>query len=212
MKSSTLLKCLMLASLSLAGGCRGLGYLGYLFAPAMPDKYEEAEFGGLAKHSVAIVIYADPDAQYEYPHARLDLAGRLGAELQQNVKDIRVTDPRKVVRYQDENLDWDAADRTKLGKDFGVDYVLYISLAKYTMREPGSEYLYRGEIIADVAVHQVSLPERQSRVFVLNGFRVSHPPEAVPADNDILVRTFADAEFATRLAKKFYRHKLPKEE
>ena len=28
---------------------------------------------------------------------------------------------------------------------FGVDYVLYVGLSKFTTHEPGSEYLFRGE-------------------------------------------------------------------
>lgn len=208
MRRSTLLLLPLWMILPCLGGC---GWLAQAVIPE-PKTTVQAEFAGLENHSVAIVVYADSDVQYEYPGARLELAARLGGELQSHVKNVRVLDPRRAVRYQDENLDWDVTDKTQLGKAFAVDYVVYLALSRYSMREGGSEYLCRGEIIADVSVHQVSLPERQSRVYTLSNFRVAHPPEAVPADNEAavaFVRATCEAEFASRLARKFYKHEVP---
>lgn len=213
MKYTTLLTLGLLACLmAVCGGC---GQLLYFAMPDPPPKYVEAEYPGLAGHSVAIVIYAEPDVQYEYSNVRATLADRLGAQLTQNVKGVRMLDSAKVVRYQDEDLDWDVIDKTQLAKALGVDYVLYISLAKYSMREAGSEYLLRGEIVADLAVYQASASERRSRVYSQTAYRVVHPPEAVPADTPRhieAVRILCENEFAIRLAKKFYRYQVPREE
>lgn len=213
MKPSTFLLLILAACLCVT--CGGCGKLLYFILPDPPPKYQDAEFAGLAGHSVAIVVYAEPDVQYEYQNVRGTISDRLGGQLAMNVKGIRVLESTKIVRLQDEDLDWDVLDKTQLGKTLGVDYVVYLSLATYTMREAGSEYLLRGEMVADVSVYQTSLPERRARVYTINGFHVTHPPEAVPADTNRhieAVRVLCENQFAILLAKKFYKHEVPRDD
>jgi len=194
------------------GGCAPIAWLGQALIPE-PQSTIEPEFADLEGHSVAVVIYADREVLYEYPRAVTDLSELIGGQLAQNVKNCRVLDGRGIIHFQDATLDWDAMEKTELGKKFGADYVLYVALSTFTMHEGGSDYLCRGEIIADVSIHKTAMPERQSRVFAVHSFRVVHPPEAQPADSDAVVRAvqaFAETEFATRLVKKFYKHQVPK--
>lgn len=209
MKKTALVLLLALLAGAVLPGCHVLSYIGYVLAPEGPEKQQPAEFAGLAEHSLTIVIAADPSMQFEYPLARWEMAACLGSELEKNVKNLRVTDPRRVIRYQDENFDWDTLDKTKLGKLFGTDFVLYVSLAKFSMREPGSEYLYRGEIVADVAMYDMSLPEQKAKVWSLSDLRVMYPDQALPGENDIVIRAGAEMKFCDFLAKKFYKHKVP---
>jgi len=194
-------------------GCSGLGYLGYLIAP--PDRKVKvpAEFDGLAGQTVAIVVYADIGVQYEYPYARLGVSLALRAELTEHIKDINVVDPRRVITYQDENIHWENYSRTKIGRDLGADYVLYVALAEYTMREPGTVSLYRGRISGQGSLYDVTKPDRQARVWHGDDFRVIYPkhaPTGQPGHDDSRIRYETEKQFARMLARKFYEHEVPK--
>lgn len=195
---------------TLCSGCHVLAYLGYLIAPEGPEKTVEPEYAGLDGKSIAVVINADQNTLAEYPTCRLEIAGVISGDLDKNLKNANVLDPRRVVKYQDNTIDWDAKDRTKLGEALGVQYVLYISLGKFTTRESGSEYLFRGEIIADAYLYQTNLPETKAKVWSSTDLRESFPKDAVPASNDAVVRAGLVNMFSDKLAKKFYKYKAPK--
>ncbi|MFB3893719.1 MAG: hypothetical protein ACE15C_17030 [Phycisphaerae bacterium] len=212
-KARAFLMSFALCALPALGGCSGLKWLVYVFTPEQPDPVVEAEYAGLEGRSVAIVVYADAGTLFEYPRARLEVASAIANEMRANVKNVRVVDPQRVIRWQNENLDWDNTDRTKMGQLFGANYVLYVALARFTTREPGSEYLFRGDIQADIFLYQTSLDERRSRVWAANDVRVQYPPTtAVPADNDNLVRLATISVMADYVAKKFYKHKVPRQQ
>jgi len=204
---------LVAALMPALAGCDAMAYLAYLIAPPPPPKKVAAEFGNLAKHSVAIVIHIDPAVEYEYPGARLQLASLITKELRENVEGVTVIDPRKVVRYQQENIYWDEMDRTELGKQFEAEYVLYVSLIEFSMREPGSMGLSRGSIKAEASVYDASLDERQARVWRSADIYAIYPPDStkLPAENDRAIHYHTASLFADKLAKKFYKHKVPSE-
>jgi len=211
----TMRKKLLIATAALMpalAGCDALAYMGYLIVPPPPPKTVPAEFGNLAKHSAAIVIHIDPSAEYEYPGARLQLASLIAGHLRENVDGITVVDPRKVVRHQRENIYWDEMDRTQLGKQFEADYVLYVSLIEFSMREPGSLGLYRGNIKAEVSVYDTSLDERQALVWRGSDICAVYPPDSssLPAEDNRTVHYKTANLFAEKLAKKFYKHKVPR--
>jgi len=195
------------------GGCRSLGYVGYLLAPEAPQKTVPAEFEGLAGRTVAVVIFSDERVQYEYPYARLTLASAIRAELISRLKNTTVVDPGRVCRYQDEHINWEAMDKTALAKDLGADYVLQVALVEYTTREPGSVNLFRGRITAQAGVYQADLPERSARVWWCDNISVVNPkdnPVGLVGDGDRQIRGATERLFADALVKNFYAHKAPK--
>jgi len=205
---------LVVAMLLVTTGCSKVGYLLYLIAPGEQTVKVPAEFDGLPGGSVAIVIYADQSTQYEYPYVRLELSSLIASEMKKNVKDVSIIDPRRVVKYQDDNINWEAFDRTEIGKAFKADYVLYISLVEYTTREPGSFNLFRGRIKGEVGVYKTSLPERQARVYRGDDVNVIYPEQAPIGqlgEDDSAVRYQAQKIFAEKLVKKFYEHEVPKD-
>ncbi|MFA6133684.1 MAG: hypothetical protein WC869_06670 [Phycisphaerae bacterium] len=196
-------------------GCQGLGYMGYLLAPETSQKSIEPELAEMDNHRVAIILYADQRALYEYPYLRLTLASAIKGELTQRLKGVVVVDPARVSRYQEEHINWDSDDKTVLGKALGADYILYVSLVEYTTREPGSVNLYRGRIIAECSVYKTSLPEREAKVWQGETISVLYPIDStngVPAENDRDIRQATEKLLAEALAKKFYKHKAPKED
>jgi hypothetical protein len=193
-------------------GCEPMAYFLYVWWPGAREKKVKAEFAGLPGKNVVIVVYCDRRVQYEYPNVCLSLSSAAASQLAGNVKDVSVVDPRRVVKYQDGNIYWDEMDKTQLGKAFGADFVLFLSLVEYSTREPGSLNLYRGRIHAQASLYQTSLPEREARVWRGQAIRVVYPeddPTGLLRESDRFVRDKTEAIFADRLAKKFYDHKVP---
>ena len=199
----------VLLGLAVTSGCQQTGYLMYLFAPAVPVKPVPAEYEGLEGHSVAVVVFADQQVQYEYPFARLTLGSAVSAELTEQLKDVRVVDVRKVCRYQDENLYWETMDKTELARRLQADYVLMVDLLEYATREPGSLNLYRGTIAAQPALYDAALSEPQAKVWG-GRLTVTYPSGeagSVPATDDRGIRQTAERLFARDLVRKFYKYK-----
>lgn len=202
---------LCLASCLTTGGC---GYLAFLTAPE-PIEQIPAECPDLEGHTVAMVIYADPDVMFEYPMAKIELSVMLNQQLADNAKTIKVLAPEKVIKYQAENVNWDTMDKTRLGSVLGVDYVLFISLMEFSTREPGSVNLFRGKITAEASVYKCSLPERRARIWHTERIEAKFPQEAPVAGfggNEGPIRVRTEADFCKKLARKFYKHEINTEE
>ncbi len=191
-----------------AGGCR---YMLYLFAPGAQDKKVEAEFDGFKGSSVAVVIYADVNIQYEYPTAQMELSMLIADQLRKHVENVQVVDPRKVIRYQQENIYWETMSKNRLGEIFDAEYILFVSLMQFTTREPGSINLSRGIISAEVSVYDTSLPEHRSRVKRWPEISVAFPaddPVGRLEANEQKIREHTEKLFVDKVAKKFYDHKV----
>ena len=204
-----ILLLILLVGLAATAGCDAINYMAYLFAPAMPAKPVPAEFEGLEGHSVAVVIFADQQVQYEYPFARLTLGSAVAAELTEQLKDVRVVDVRKVCRYQDENLYWETMDKTELARRLEADYVLIVDLLQYGTREPGSLNLYRGTIAAQPALYAAAREEHEAKIWG-GKVTVTYPSgEAggVPATDDRGIRNTTERLFARELVRKFRKYK-----
>ena len=197
-------------------GCNHAAYWLHAFAPPSPMKTVNAECDRLPGKSVAVVIYADQSVQYEYPLARVELSAAIGEELKERIDDATVVDWRRIIKYQESNSDWTSMDRAELGKLFSADFVLYVSLAEFTLREPGSLNLYRGRVTADVSLHQSSAPPRGSYIWRGDDVRVVYPQKGygqlLETNRQIQELSYNTVKaFAAELAGKFYKHKVPKE-
>lgn len=195
-------------------GCEAAGFILYVFMP--PDKTETVapQYDGLAGKTVAVVVYADTAVQCDYPLAMLDVATAVGAELEERLEGITTIDPRRVIRYQRENVRWDSMDKTILGKKLSADAVLLIVLEEYAMREVGSVNLYRGRMVAHSSVYDASLPGHQGRRWESEeDIRILYPkdaPTGQPGRDDSRIRYNTHKQFAQTLVKCFYEHEVPK--
>ncbi len=196
-----------------AGGCGELGYLLYVIAPPDKPKTVEAEFKNLEGQTVAMVFYADQKVLYEYPNARAELSAAMGEQLRANVKTIKLVDSRKVLALQDQKINWDTMSKSDLGRQFGADYVLQVTLMEFTMRDEGSINIYRGKIVAEASLYKVGDPNfRDDRVWHCDDIHSIYPEKTnsgVPAENDIRIRNQTIKLFVERVAWKFYKHEEP---
>jgi len=205
---------LLCAELFMAGGCQQVGYLLYLTAPAGGGQTIEPEFTELDGAHVAVAVYADQRVQYEYPFARLTLSSAVSAELEKQLKYIKIMELRRTISFQDENLYWETLDKTEVAKSLGADYLLQITLLEYSTRDPGSLNLYRGRISAQVSIYDAAKGEQQAGVWH-GTINIAHPassPAGVPAENDIAICEQTEKIFAQTLVRKFYKHKAVDQE
>jgi len=203
---------LMVAAMTaatLTSGCGFFKWISYVTFPWQPGKTVRAEFEGLPGHSVAVVVYADENTQYQYPLVQLNLSALIGAELRGNVNGVTVTEPQKVVSYQKQNVHWDEMDRTALGKALGAEYLLSVALIEFATVEEGYLDLLRGRITGQARLYRTNLPEQQACVWRGKDIRVSFPktPTARAGSNEGTIRLKVMRMFARRLGQKFYKHK-----
>ncbi|MHC4562909.1 MAG: hypothetical protein ACYS8X_09075 [Planctomycetota bacterium] len=203
----------VLLGLLVCGGCNQIAGWSYVFGLQDQTKTVPAEFGDLAHSTVAVVIHADEQVQYEYPDATLNLSAVISSKIRKNVDGCRTINPLKIRAYQHENLDWQTIGRDKLGEALGADYVLLVSLREYSTREPGSLNLYRGRINAEAAVFRVHDGEGAEPVWQDEYLETAYPKEPGPGkirENDERIRYKTDTEFATLLVERFYKHEAPR--
>ena len=201
------------------GGCTGpLGAILYLFAPPQPTQNVDAEFSGLKKKTVLVIVYATLNTQYEHPEAALEMTNSVAVELRRNVDGVTVIDARRVVRYQDENPRWDQLPPGRLGRVFNADYVLLVSLQDFQTREAGLGNMLRGRITAEAALYERNEDDLDAGAKPAwrteTPIRVVYPEESplgLSGNDDFTVRVKAEDIFADLLAKKFYKHKVPVE-
>jgi len=192
-----------------AVGCNWLSWPFYLITPSKPPPTVDAEFD-LEDAKVAVVIVASERLIHQHDDFRLQLAGIIGKELKDRLDDVTPVAPGRIVKYQDSNVDWNAIDQPALAKKFGADYLLQVALRHYALRESGSQTLYRGNIMADVALFDASRPPEKARVW-RGGVEAMYPKEGYPvgrigdAVGEFRVNT--ERLFAENLVKKFRSYK-----
>jgi hypothetical protein len=201
-----------LASAAVLCGCQPVGYLAYLVAPNSKQKVS-AEFDGIGGHTAAVVIYTDLAVQYDYPYARLSLSMAICSEIRKNVPDVRMVPTERVIAYQDSNINWQDMDRTDLGRALGADYLIYVPLDEYSTRELGSVNLFRGRIRGQAVVYDCTAAKGEARLWEADELSATFPenaPVGVIGQDDSRIRYETEKLFADTLAKKFYKHEVPK--
>jgi hypothetical protein len=210
-KKLLLATCLVGLALGL-GGCRVAGYLLYLVSPSRSSRTIPAEFEGLSGKTVAVLIAVDEALLSEHQYLRLQTASVIGAELEKQIEEVKVVAPQRGVRFQDDNLSWEAMSPAELGRKLGADILLRVNVLDYGLREPGSASLYRGRITGEAEIFDVSRTDDQDAVWRSEAISISFPKEGHPINRISggarQLRFETDRRFAEALVKKFYKHEV----
>lgn len=172
------------------------------------------EFDKLAGTRVAIHVWTDPSTLFDYPYARLELATYLGdklhAEMGQRNLAVEVVDPRDVEDFLQRNPDA-RINPSAMGKKFQANYVIYVEVASFQIRDPSEPQFLRGRIIASVSVHDVATSARDARRYELTPVEAVYPedqPVLINATNSPMVREATYRKFAEMVARKFYEYTI----
>ena len=173
-----------------------------------------AEFDKLAGSRVAILVWTDPATLFDYPHARFELAtylgDKLGAELGQRHRGTGIVDPRDVEDFLQRDVDAQINPQS-VGRQFDVDYVLYVEVYEFQMRDPQTPQFLRGRINASIAVHDMRADPDTLRRYELTLVECVYPeggPAVLSATNAPLVRMSTYRMFAEQVARKFYAYSV----
>jgi len=170
------------------------------------------EFDKLPGQRVAVLVYADRSPRYDYPFARLELASylvdKLSTELGQRNQAAEFVDPREVEDFLQRNLDAEVNPQ-EVGVHFKTDYVVYVEVLEFHIRDAKQPQFLQGAVEASVSVHDVRTPGAPTGRFELVPVRCLYP-EGVPvvftAANAPRVRESLYRLFAEITARKFYEH------
>jgi len=190
--------------------CQALLYPIIATAPD-PTKKVAAEFGRLAGHRVAIVVWADQGTLFEYPYIRFELAEYVAYHLKQKIRPVGLVSNREIAAYQQSHYDWDSVAPARIGQQFDADLVLYVEVLEYTTRGGGAEYLLSGRGRVALAVHDVRAEPDRQRVYHGEA-QVRYPESGSLGSSEAITavvhRRTLDL-LAQAVAKKFYDHEEP---
>ncbi len=183
------------------GGCDFLG-MAAQNTIGIPVK---AQYSGLKKQSVAIVVYEDGSTEFNYPQASQEVSAFVTASLEKHIPTAHILDYHLVLNYQNANPNWGVLPIKSIGKHFSVNRVVYIELLDYTVHSQHTTFVLQGHIAAHVAVYNVKLPGN-GEVFHTNisvRWPKSGPLPGYDTDaNTVRMNTLQ--RFSTKLAHEFY--------
>lgn len=170
------------------------------------------EFDRLARSRVAVLVWTDPATLFDYPHARFELAAyvgeKLAGEMAKRSQSIELVDPREVEDYLQREIDAQV-NPMDVGHHFDVDYVIYLEIFQFQIRDPQTPELLRGRVDASVTVHDIrAVPARSAR-YELTPVRCTYPEHGqiiLNATNAPLVRRSTYQKFAEQVSRKFYEY------
>lgn len=181
---------------------------------AKHTKTVSPEFDKLPDNRVAILVWTDASTLFDYPHVRLELAtyiaDKLSMEMNQRKLRTELVDPRDVEDYLQRNAGA-RIDPHAVGQAFKADYVIYLEVNRFQIRDRDHPQFLQGQIAASVAVHDMHADSDQLRRYPLTPVTCFYPegaPVLLTAVNSPLVREGVYRKFAEVVARKFYEHTL----
>ena len=170
------------------------------------------EFDKLPNRRVAVLVFVDPSTLFDYPYARFELASFVGdklyAEMAQRALNTDVVDPRDVEDFLQRNRDAEI-DPQEVGLAFDADYVLFLEILTFQIRDPRQPQFLRGRISAAVSMHDIRCEPDELCRFELTPVTCVHPdgaPVILTATNSAFIREATYRAFAEQVARKFYEH------
>lgn len=170
------------------------------------------EFDKLPNTRVVVLVWTEPATLFDFPHARFELAtyiaDKLSYEMGRQKSGTQVVDSRDVEDYLQKNP---AAqiDPQMVGRHFKADYVIYLEILTFQIRNADEPQFLRGQVEASVVVHDIRADPDETRRYELTPVQCLYPegaPILMSATNSVLVREHTYRKFAEQVARKFYEH------
>lgn len=170
------------------------------------------EFDKLADSRVAVLVWTDAATLFDYPYARFELATYIGEKLSTETArrslNTELVDPRDVEDFVQKNFDARINPRL-VGRHFDVDYVLYVEVFEFQIRDAQHPQFLQGKINASTSVYDMHADPDQLSRFDLAPVHCLYPhtaPVLMTATNSPLIREATYRKFAELVARKFYEH------
>lgn len=172
------------------------------------------EFDKLAHSRVAILVWTEAATLFDYPHVRFELASyiadKMDYEMSERKLKTEMVDPRDVEDFLQKNLDAQV-DPQMVGRQFQADYVIYMEIIKFQIRDPAEPHFLQGKIHASVVVYDMRADKDQRQYYELTEVKSFFPdsaPVLMTANNSVMIREATYRKFAEEVARKFYEHTI----
>ncbi len=158
------------------------------------------------KHKILVICSTPESVERELSTLKLELIDGVTRRLRR--ENISVIDSDEVANWMDEHGGL-PSDPSELARDFDADYIAWIDVQEFTLKEENSVKLLRGRALGFVHVYRVSVldGERQAATVFDKEFTSTYPPHQpiseVNRSADIFQRDFIH-KVCDQLARKFY--------
>jgi hypothetical protein len=167
--------------LAVLPGCNFVVLFGYLIGgpPSIEPDFDVMTGKSMTGKdvTVAVVCYAPMELQYDFHAIDNEIAKYVTFRLNQH--HIKVVNPDQIRAWLDEHSGWDRPD--EIGRAFGVKYVVYIDVSKYSLYEESSANLYRGRAEGMVSVFEMDETGEGEKIYskeILSKFPLAVPRSA----------------------------------
>jgi hypothetical protein len=205
--------------LPMASGCSALGYA----AAVIPGPPMKARYPGLAGQKVAIVVWADRAATYDYPTLHRDVASTVQNNLKsklaadkgktEELQGTTFVDPLQVYRWQRNHPEFENRSLNELAPAIaahtGATRIVYIELSPFSTRDPRTDVLLKGNAgvsikVAEVNGSSVRIPFEEANAMVVFPTKA---PEGVPVTDQMNAQYIYNGlvrEVAGEVAMRFF--------
>ena len=170
------------------------------------------EFDKLTDARCAVLVWTDQSTLFSYPFARFELAtyirDKLYTETAQRSMGTEFVDPRDVEDFLQKRIHAQIEPHT-VGREFDVDYVIFVEVSRFQIRDAEQPQLLRGQINAAVTVYDIRADIELTRTFELAPVDCQYPdngPVLMTATNSPEIREASYFKFAEMVARKFYEY------
>lgn len=198
------------AMVSALSGCQLFGVLAKTYEDT-GSKDVAPEYTGLNGKTFAVVVVVDPSLMPTNPGLTDYVLGKMTERLADPTHDTGATgylNAVDVARYTVQNPGWTAKAVTEIGKDLGVDTLIWVEITEYRFHEPGNPYVYDAIAGGTVGVFDLTSPTPTEFAF-RKSISVTAPDKKRTPVGDIpyeAVNTLLARRFVDRASWPFYSH------
>lgn len=171
-----------------------------------------ARYDGLAHHSVAVVVDAPYELQFNEQGLVDMVAGGLIARLSEHVEGIELMNPVQVRSWQYTTPQWNAMAYSEMTDELQVDRVVLVDIQEFRLHPHGNRFLWEGICRAVVGV--IERDGYDSDSFADAWEITARFPDIEGLDRDSAsefeIRTGVLAQFVKQTSWLFYTHLEPK--
>lgn len=196
------------AALLMVGGCQLIGFV----AATIPQSVD-AQYKGLAKQKVAVLVWADRGTRIDFPNLQLDLGNGVQANLiaKANESSLKGSqfpwESRSVLRFQREHPELEGRAVTEWAHRLsGITRLIFIEVPEFSTRSGTAIQLLKGGMTANVKVLEIGASQSKI-VYERQNVQVTYPPkvkEGVVDVPEIAIYSGTVNEMALTIAKLFY--------
>ena len=172
----------------------------------------QAKYLGLNDKTVAVVVSVSDHTNFNYPEARQRITGEVTRRIKVGVPGVTVTEPYKILKWQDDNPYWSTRPPSAMIEQLDVDRLVLVEIGQYRTHEPGDKYVLRGVITANINIVEAEAPDPDnygasySKSVMYPRAQDSTIGRAAMSEDKIEIQ--AQAWFCEETAGLFYDHEL----